>query len=83
MQRVIFAVGMLTALVLPVAVWAQSPDSAPESPMEQTIQPGDVIRLRIWREPDMSGEFQVDEGGLVIFPRIGEYRVLADMTGPQ
>jgi polysaccharide export outer membrane protein len=42
------------------------------------LRPGDVVRLRIWREPDMSGEFTVDETGLVVFPRVGEYSVLSD-----
>lgn len=56
----------------------QSRESELQTIPEQTIQPGDAIRLRIWREPEMSGEFQVDEGGLVIFPRIGERRVLED-----
>jgi len=44
----------------------------------QLIRPGDVIRLRIWREPDMSGEFPVDERGRVVFPRLGEYAILED-----
>ena len=35
------------------------------------VRPGDVIRLRIWREPDLSGEFAVDESGGVVFPKIG------------
>jgi len=45
---------------------------------EQFLRPGDVIRLEIWREPDMSGNFDVDEAGSVIFPRVGEYQVLSD-----
>src|SRR5205823_84064 len=36
------------------------------------IRPGDVIRLRIWREPDLSGDFPVDINGLVVFPKIGQ-----------
>jgi len=39
------------------------------------LRPGDVIRLRIWREPDLSGDFPVDETGLVTFPKIGSFRV--------
>lgn len=35
------------------------------------IRPGDVVRLRIWREPDLSGEFPVDLSGTVVFPKIG------------
>lgn len=44
----------------------------------QTLRPGDVIRLSIWREDDMSGDFIVDESGSVVFPRVGEYSVLND-----
>ncbi len=44
----------------------------------QYLRSGDVVRLNIWREPDMSGEFIVDEAGMVVFPRVGEYRVLDD-----
>jgi polysaccharide export outer membrane protein len=38
-------------------------------------RPGDVIRLRVWREPDMSGEFQVNESGEVTLPQIGTLHV--------
>ena len=78
MQKVILAVGLLTVLAVPSTASAQAGDPQPHDALEQTIKPGDVIRLRIWREPEMSGEYQVDEGGLVIFPRVGEYRVLVD-----
>jgi polysaccharide export outer membrane protein len=37
------------------------------------LRPGDVIRLRVWREPDLSGDFPVDESGLVTFPKIGAF----------
>jgi polysaccharide export outer membrane protein len=37
-----------------------------------------VIRLNIWREPGMSGDFVVDEAGLVIFARVGAYALLAE-----
>jgi len=30
-----------------------------------------MVRLRIWREPDLSGEYPVDERGEVVFPKIG------------
>lgn len=39
------------------------------------LEPGDVIRLRIWREETMSGEFRVDAEGAVVFPRIGTLQV--------
>ncbi len=43
------------------------------------LQAGDVIRLNIWREPDMSGEFVVDEHGTVVFPKLG-IRKVTDVT---
>lgn len=62
------------ALVLtPAGLESQVPAAA-----YQLLRPGDVVRLNIWREDDMSGEFVVDEAGIVIFPRVGEYRVLDD-----
>ena len=38
-------------------------------------QPGDKVRLKIYREPELSGEFVVPEDGAVSFPKIGEVRV--------
>jgi polysaccharide export outer membrane protein len=40
--------------------------------------PGDVIRLRIWQEPDLSGDFPVDEDGVVVLPRLGRIDVTKD-----
>ena len=42
------------------------------------LLPGDVVRLRIWREPDLSGDFPVDENGVVTFPKIGPFTVLSE-----
>ena len=39
------------------------------------VRPGDVIRLKIWREPDMSGDIAVDEGGVATLPRLGPLAV--------
>lgn len=47
---------------------------APAAPV--TAHPGDVLRLRIWREPDMSGDFPVDPEGIATLPRLGATRVI-------
>ena len=39
------------------------------------VEPGDVVRLRIWREPDMSGDYPVDAQGIATFPRLGTVQV--------
>jgi polysaccharide export outer membrane protein len=40
------------------------------------VRPGDVIRLRIWREPDLSGEFLVNDEGAVVLPKVGRVLVI-------
>jgi protein involved in polysaccharide export with SLBB domain len=44
-------------------------------PHVPTLGPGDGLRIRIYREPDLSGEYVVDERGVVVLPKIGEWRV--------
>jgi protein involved in polysaccharide export with SLBB domain len=39
------------------------------------IQPGDLIRLKVWREPDMSDSLVVAAGGDATFPRLGPIHV--------
>jgi polysaccharide export outer membrane protein len=39
------------------------------------LHPGDVVRLQIWREPDMSGDYPVDDRGNVTLPRLGARHV--------
>jgi polysaccharide export outer membrane protein len=67
--------GLLAVLALPVAVSAQAGTGA-QAFGQQTLKPGDVVRLGVWREPDFSGEFVVNEGGFVTLPRLGEVRVV-------
>lgn len=38
---------------------------------DDTLRPGDVVRLRIWREPDLSGEYTIDYDGVVVLPKLG------------
>jgi protein involved in polysaccharide export with SLBB domain len=59
------------AVVTPVATTTQSNGAEP-------LRPGDVVRLRIWREPDLSGDFPVDETGVVVFPKIGPLKVTTE-----
>src|SRR5690242_6024450 len=67
---------VLSGLVSVSPLLAQS--GAPAAPPASSsatptgvLLPGDVVRLRIWREPDLSGDFQVDEQGRVVLPKIG------------
>lgn len=46
------------------------------SPGLETLNEGDVLKVSIWREPDLSGEFQIDEHGVVTLPLLGKKNVL-------
>ena len=44
-------------------------------PAFESLQPGDLIRLEIWREPDLSGDYVADEAGIVVLPLLGPRNV--------
>jgi protein involved in polysaccharide export with SLBB domain len=69
-------------LVLPTAAaLAQSTTpadtSAVSSRQRAHLQPGDVIRLKVWREPDLTGDFIINESGDAVLPRIGALHVVS------
>jgi polysaccharide biosynthesis/export protein len=39
------------------------------------VQPGDLLQITVWPSTELSGEFTVEESGLVYLPLIGEVRV--------
>jgi polysaccharide export outer membrane protein len=41
------------------------------------LRPGDYVRVAVWREPDLSGEYQVDPRGYATFPKLGALPVAA------
>jgi polysaccharide biosynthesis/export protein len=63
---------LILGLLLPSAAHAQSGAASAD---EVTLRPGDVVRVAVWREQDLSGDFPVDEQGVVVFPMLGEVRV--------
>lgn len=68
---------LLLSVALAGGALAQSPapEPAKASPGSGTLRPGDVVKLTIWREKDLSGELTVDENGVVVFPKLGPMRV--------
>lgn len=65
---------MALAVALSMAGPAVSVAPAQTSPdrLDPAVNPGDVVRLEVWREEDMSGDFLVDQHGLVTLPLVGE-----------
>ena len=67
----------LLNLLLTMALTADpmSAQNGASQPAATHLEPGDIIRLRIWREESMSGEYRVDTDGTVVFPRLGPWPV--------
>ena len=64
---------------VPALALAQSTDTSRHVSRggEDVLRPGDVIKVSVWREPEWSGEFTVDESGTAVLPRIGPVHVTA------
>lgn len=64
-------------LVLLTLIVAPSPIKTQEVPdlAELFLVPGDIVRVSIWREVDLSGDFQVDQDGKIVLPLLGELEV--------
>ena len=49
----------------PGALWAQG---GPLDPREMELRPGDVIRIQVWRQPELSGDFFITGDGYIGHP---------------
>lgn len=68
--------GPLRASALALALLL-SPFAAPAAAQQgATLRPGDAIRVEIWREKDLSGEFPVATDGTVTLPLLGRQRLV-------
>jgi polysaccharide export outer membrane protein len=83
LTRTVLSVLAATVLLIIAAteISAQGSAGAAAPPPAQaagTVRPGDEIHVQIWREPELSGDFQVDESGVVVFPKIGPMKVTSE-----
>ncbi len=72
-NRLLIPYLFIGALLLAPQTTSAQAQSAGDSVMDaaNNLRPGDVLRLRIWREPDLSGDFPVDPRGRVVLPKLG------------
>jgi len=66
---------LLLALAAPTVAAQRTGSTAAPAFVSHPLLPGDAIGLKIWREPDLSGEFSVDEQSVVVLPKIGPLNV--------
>lgn len=59
------------AVKAPVAIPVM-PTAAPVDPKTYVIGPEDILAVRVWREPELSGAVQVRPDGKITLPLIGE-----------
>ncbi|MDB4906970.1 MAG: polysaccharide export protein [Gemmatimonadetes bacterium] len=69
---------LLPALVLllaaPVSLQAQG-SAEPRSSTGVIVHPGDLIRVRLWPDQPLSGDYPVESNGVVVIPLVGEVGV--------
>jgi protein involved in polysaccharide export with SLBB domain len=75
LNRILMTPLLLAAVLLGLRTPIALAQTASRLAAVDNLRPGDVLRLRIWREPDFSGEFLVDKRGFVILPRLGSTEV--------
>ena len=67
----ILAASLLAAVALgwmgPGEAWAQVQEGSPD-PRSLELRPGDVIRVQVWRQPELSGEFFITGNGYIAHP---------------
>ena len=73
--------GLAVALLLATSATAQAQTTTGTANGTQvrnttSLLPGDLIRVEIWREEGLSGDFQVGENGEVVLPLLGRKQVV-------
>ena len=78
-QFTLFGLALFALCISPAEARAQN--VAPASAETDSLRVGDVLKLWIWREEELSGEFPVPATGIVVFPKIGPRKVTGQSTG--
>ena len=75
MTRPLYRFALVAGALLAAAGPSGAQQPAAVKASQEYVQPGDVVKLWIWREEQLSGEFLVPETGMVVFPKIGAQQV--------
>jgi polysaccharide biosynthesis/export protein len=78
-RRMILMLALATAVLLGVSepVPAQQPTSAAQGARSETVlRPGDVLDIRVWPSAELSGEFSIEDTGLIHLPLLGAVRAV-------
>ena len=76
MKNLIRIASALIALAASSPLLAQTPDTAAPAPASYGgLNPGDQIRIVVWRKPEYSGDFTIAANGTIIHPLYREVQV--------
>jgi len=67
-----FAFLPLLPVIVALLLSSPSATAAQASPQQTLLQPGDLLKIEIWREEDLSGEYLINENGVVTLPLLGD-----------
>ena len=74
--RLFLPVAVACLALISASAWAQTSEAPGDTTSgSDLLRPGDVIKLNVWREPEWSGEFAVNESGVAVLPRLGAVQV--------
>lgn len=74
--RLFLPVAVACLALISASAWAQTSEAPGDTTSgSDLLRPGDVIKLNVWREPEWSGEFAVNESGVAVLPRLGAIQV--------
>lgn len=72
MRRMLLSVAVVLAAQCGLATLAVAQEAGG---YEDTLRPGDLLRVAVWPDADLSGEFPVETDGLVYLPFLGGVQV--------
>jgi polysaccharide export outer membrane protein len=79
--------GLWVVVSLGAAVGPAAAAQAPAQPMpaeevlSYSVAPGDVLRIAVWKEPELSGDVFVRLDGMITVPLVGDIRASGKTTG--
>jgi polysaccharide biosynthesis/export protein len=82
-RHVLTALGLVAWLAGPAGAEeaARTAASKPAGPAGYHIGPGDILRVTVWKEPDLTGEVTVRPDGMITVPLLGDVPAAGRVPG--
>lgn len=74
MMMAAIAAGVMVTGCSGAGVSLEGPEAAAGQAAVYRLKPGDKLKIAVFNEPDLTGEFQISDGGAIAFPLVGEVK---------